>query len=573
MTPRPVRRVPEVPTEELEAVLWRLLGTAHRDGAHALAQLLDDAAAAFAASTEPVWTVWRHAVAARQRLIDDDAGAVHPEVSAAREALEKCSPSADTALAMAYLAHIEVTADHAEGAMLLAVDASLLTESPAAGGPSRALQEAHRWLSLALSGLDLEELALGHAVRGQHVAAALRDPERLWRMRLLAARQNVELAQTELRRGDADRAARTGRRGDRVGHLGPGHPVRARSQRRRPARRRPGVGAGLLRRPRRRPRAAAAGPPARAGHPAACGCAPTPTSSSPGCSPGWPSATTTASRARSPSACWSTPRAPSWPPATAAATASACSSSAATRPPWAAPPRRCTGWSPTAPTPAARTRAAASCGRRCSCAAAGCARPSGRPRCCAGTRSRTRSPGWATGAARSAGWAPSGWARSRCRWPSSTWTGSSRSTTPPRTPRATPSCGGSPTCCASTAAPATRSTAGPATSSWSCCRRRPRRRPSSSWSGSAPPWPTPTGATSSSPSRSPCPSASPPPRPPARTRRRTGSRRRLADPVRHRRPAPVLGQARRPQPGPRAGRRNRTKTLMTEVRRPPVRSA
>ena len=34
---------------------------------------------------------------------------------------------------------------------------------------------------------------------------------------------------------------------------------------------------------------------------------------------------------------------------------------------------------------------------------------------------------------------------------------------------ATPSSAGSPTCCASTAAPATRSTAGPATSSWSCC--------------------------------------------------------------------------------------------------------
>ena len=67
----------------------------------------------------------------------------------------------------------------------------------------------------------------------------------------------------------------------------------------------------------------------------------------------------------------------------------------------------------------------------------------------------------------------------------------------PRTPTATPSCAGWPTCCASTAAPATRSTAGPATSSSSSCRRRPRRRPSSSWSGCAPPWPPPTGATCS----------------------------------------------------------------------------
>jgi diguanylate cyclase (GGDEF)-like protein len=207
VTPRPVRRVPDPVEDGLQEVLWRLLGTAHRDGADALARLLDDAAAAFTGRPEPLWTAWQHAVAARQRLMDDDAAAVHPEVTAAREALETCPPSADTALVMAYLAHVEVTADHAEGAMLLAVDASLLTESPAMGGPSRALQEAHRWLSLALSGLDLEELALGHAVRGQHVAAALRDPERLWRMRLLAARQNVELAQTELRRGDAARAA------------------------------------------------------------------------------------------------------------------------------------------------------------------------------------------------------------------------------------------------------------------------------------------------------------------------------------------------------------------------------
>ena len=41
--------------------------------------------------------------------------------------------------AMAYLAHVEVTADHFDGAMLLAVDASLLTESPTVHGPSRAL--------------------------------------------------------------------------------------------------------------------------------------------------------------------------------------------------------------------------------------------------------------------------------------------------------------------------------------------------------------------------------------------------------------------------------------------------
>src|SRR3712207_8616793 len=44
--------------------------------------------------------------------------------------------------------------------LMQAVDASLLTEGPAAGEPSRPLLQAHRWLSLALAGLDLEELAV-----------------------------------------------------------------------------------------------------------------------------------------------------------------------------------------------------------------------------------------------------------------------------------------------------------------------------------------------------------------------------------------------------------------------------
>jgi hypothetical protein len=206
VTPRQASRVPDPATDDVQSLLWRLLGTAHRDDVAALAGLLDDAATALAENAEPRWTVWRHALAARRALLDDDADTVVGEVSAAREALDKAEPSADTALAMAYLAHVEVTADHFDGAMLLAVDASLLTESPTIGGPSRALQEAHRWLSLTLSGLDLEELAIAHATRGQHVAAALREPEQLWRMRLLSAQQHVELAQTTLRRGDADRA-------------------------------------------------------------------------------------------------------------------------------------------------------------------------------------------------------------------------------------------------------------------------------------------------------------------------------------------------------------------------------
>src|SRR5829696_2642182 len=191
---------------ELTAALWRLLAVGHRDDAAGFLGLLDDTADAIAETSEPVWIAWRHALAARRSLLENDPEAVPEQVTAAREALDKCDPSGDTALAMAYLAHVEVTADHFDAAMLLAVDASLLAEGPAAAAPSKGLLEAHRWLSLTLAGLDLEELAVAHALRGQHVAAALREPQDQWRMRLLSAQQHVELSQTLHRRGDLVRS-------------------------------------------------------------------------------------------------------------------------------------------------------------------------------------------------------------------------------------------------------------------------------------------------------------------------------------------------------------------------------
>jgi diguanylate cyclase (GGDEF)-like protein len=195
-----------VATGDQQAALWRLLAAPPRDDAAAFLAVLDDTDEAFAATDEPLWVAWRHALAARRSLIDVDPDAVPDQVTAAREALEKCPPTAQTALAMAYLAHVEVTADHFDGAMLLAVDASLLTEGAAGTEPSRSLLLAHRWLSLTLAGLDLEELAVTHAVRGQHVAAAWRVPEDMWRMRLLSAQQHTELAQTLRRRGDLTRS-------------------------------------------------------------------------------------------------------------------------------------------------------------------------------------------------------------------------------------------------------------------------------------------------------------------------------------------------------------------------------
>ena len=56
----------------------------------------------------PRWVAWRHALAARRALIESDPDAAADDVAAAREALDKCPPSADTALLMAYLAHVEV---------------------------------------------------------------------------------------------------------------------------------------------------------------------------------------------------------------------------------------------------------------------------------------------------------------------------------------------------------------------------------------------------------------------------------------------------------------------------------
>jgi diguanylate cyclase (GGDEF)-like protein len=200
------RQPARVAPGDLSALLWRLLSASAREDATAFIALLDEAGNAFAESTEPRWMAWRHALNARRALIESDPEAAVADVAAARDALDKCLPSADTALAMAFLAHVEVLADHFDAAMLLAVDASLLTDGKAAEEPSRALLQAHRWLSMALSGLDLEEPAVSHAMRGQHVAAALREPADQWRLRLLSAQQHTELAQTLRRRGNLERS-------------------------------------------------------------------------------------------------------------------------------------------------------------------------------------------------------------------------------------------------------------------------------------------------------------------------------------------------------------------------------
>jgi diguanylate cyclase (GGDEF)-like protein len=191
---------------DLQAALWRLLAVSDREDAAAFVAELDRIEPALEAAAETRWVAWRHALTARRWLAEADPDAARAEVAAAQEVLEKCPASAETALTLAYLSHVEATADHVDAAMLLAIDASLLTDGPAAGTPSRQLHQAHFWLALTLTGLDLEELALAHALRGRRVAGELPELGDHWRMLLLAAQQHVELAQTLSRRGERTRA-------------------------------------------------------------------------------------------------------------------------------------------------------------------------------------------------------------------------------------------------------------------------------------------------------------------------------------------------------------------------------
>ncbi|WP_448611061.1 diguanylate cyclase [Geodermatophilus sp. URMC 60] len=202
MTPGPER----LTEGDLDDALWRLLCASARDDVAAFIAEHDRATAVLDAATEPRWIAWRHALAARRGLVDGDPEAVAAEVSATRDALGRCLPSAQTALTLAYLAGVEVAADHVDAAMMLAIDASLLAETTAADGPSRALHQTHLWLSLTLAALDLEELAVAHALQGSRVADQLPGVPDRWRLLQLCAQQHAELAQTLHRRGQAERA-------------------------------------------------------------------------------------------------------------------------------------------------------------------------------------------------------------------------------------------------------------------------------------------------------------------------------------------------------------------------------
>ncbi|MEI4273967.1 GGDEF domain-containing protein [Klenkia sp. LSe6-5] len=194
--------------DALTRARWELLEASAREDQRAFTAALDAVEGTLAASPAPRWAAWSHAFTARRLLFEHDVTAAGHQVTAARAAADDCPADAERALALAYLAHLEVIADRFEAALHLAVDASLLTDQVPADAPSRALHQAHLWLSLALTRLDLEELAVAQALRGHRVAAELDDPAARWQLLRLCAQQHAELAQTVHRRGDEVRAAR-----------------------------------------------------------------------------------------------------------------------------------------------------------------------------------------------------------------------------------------------------------------------------------------------------------------------------------------------------------------------------
>jgi diguanylate cyclase (GGDEF)-like protein len=187
----------------VDSARWRLLDAS--DTADGRVFAAEHAAVADALSDTglPCWDAWAAAFDARVAVLDGDVDGAATAVAAARAALERCHPTAERALALAYLAHVEVTADRFDAALHLAVDASLLADQVADEEPSRPLHQAHHWLSLALTRLDLEELAVAQSLQGVRVTAALPDLGDQWQLLRLCAQQHAELAQTVHRRGDS----------------------------------------------------------------------------------------------------------------------------------------------------------------------------------------------------------------------------------------------------------------------------------------------------------------------------------------------------------------------------------
>ena len=190
----------------LQTARWRLLAASDAADSRVFSAELAGVADALAGTGRACWDAWSAAFAAHAAVVDGDPDGAATEVAAARAALEHCHPSAESALTLAYLSHVEIAADRFDAALHLAVDASLLADQVAAEEPSRSLHQAHLWLSLALTGLDLEELAVAQSLRGLRVASALPDLGDRWQLLRLCGQQHAELAQTVHRRGESTRS-------------------------------------------------------------------------------------------------------------------------------------------------------------------------------------------------------------------------------------------------------------------------------------------------------------------------------------------------------------------------------
>ena len=147
---------PAVDEQELSAARWRLLAASDAGDARAFGEEFAAVETALGATGAPCWDAWAQAFAARAALDGGDADGASHSVTAARADLERCPPTAERALTLAYLAHVEVATDRLDSALHLAVDASRLADQVPGVAPSRELDQAHGWPSPALTLLGLE---------------------------------------------------------------------------------------------------------------------------------------------------------------------------------------------------------------------------------------------------------------------------------------------------------------------------------------------------------------------------------------------------------------------------------
>ena len=91
----------------LETARWRLLAASDASDGRVFSAELAVVAGVLHGTGQPGWDAWSAAFAARAALLDGDADGAATDVAAARAALERCRHTAERALTLAYLAHVE----------------------------------------------------------------------------------------------------------------------------------------------------------------------------------------------------------------------------------------------------------------------------------------------------------------------------------------------------------------------------------------------------------------------------------------------------------------------------------